>query len=187
MTAIKKWIKGLFHAPKCEKVSDQSLSRIMLSSVLGILICGICLAGLTWAWFSSSVTSTANHITAANFSVSVEFRQGGSVIAPVMENGCYKLDIGENSGDYTVTVTAEGSATTGYCTVELIFSDQTTNTYHTIQLDPAGGDGRPKSVEFTVHVSNVSYLKMTPQWGTYANPDNEVLIGNSTSEVREIP
>lgn len=129
------------------------------------------------------MTGTASNITAANFSVSVEFRQDGSVIAPDMVDGFYKL----NSGHYTVTVTAEGSATTGYCKVELILSDQTTNTYHTIQLDPAGGDGRPKSVAFTVHVSNVSYLKMTPQWGTYAKPDGEVLIGNSTSEVREIP
>ncbi len=178
MTAIKRWIKSLFYVPKYAKVSDKSFSRIMFFSVFGILICGICLAGLTWAWFSSNVTSTANHITAADFSVRVEVKQSESVIVPENENGSYKL----NSGDYTVTVTAGGSATTGYCKVTL---DQIS--YHTVQLYPTGGDGRPQSVTFTVNASGDSDLTITPQWGTYAKPENEELIGNSKDDIKVLP
>ena len=108
MKHSKRLFSGLFYVPKYEKVSEKAFLRIMLSSIFGILICGICLAGLTWAWFTSSISSTANTITAADFSVGVEFKQNESVIEPVIENESYKL----NSGTYTVTVTASGSATT---------------------------------------------------------------------------
>lgn len=183
MKHSKRLWSSLFYVPKYEKVSDKAFLRIMLSSVFGILLCWICLAGLTWAWFSSAATSTANNITAANFSVGVEFKKNESVIEPEIENESYKL----NSGTYTVIVKADGSATTGYCKVELKLSDNNINTYHTVQLYPAGGDGRLQSVKFTVNVSNISYLKITPQWGTYAKPDDEVLIGNSEDDINTLP
>lgn len=182
MEHLKKIFNSLFYVPKHEKVSDISFSRIILSSVLGISLCIICLAGLTWAWFTSSVTSSANTITAADFSVEIEFKQNESVIQPETQNESYEL----NNGEYEVTVTASGTVSTGYCKVELKLSD-TTTTYHTIQLYPAGGDGKPKSVEFTVDVSNISYLKITPQWGTYAKQDGEALIGESEEDIKTIP
>lgn len=180
MKHSKRLFSSLFYVPKYEKVSEKAFLRIMLSSVFGILFCGICLAGLTWAWFTSSISSAANTITAADFSVGVEFKQNESVIEPVIENESYKL----NSGTFTVTVTADESATatTGYCTVEL-----GSNTYHTIQLYPAGGEGKPQSVKFSVSVSDGSHLAITPQWGTYAKPDDEVLIGNSENDIDTLP
>lgn len=182
MRTVKRWVKEWLYVPKYEKVSDRFLSRIMLSSVLGMLICGICLVELTWAWFSSSVTSAANNITAANFSVQIVFMQNGSVIEPAIENGSYKL----NSGDYTVTVKADGSATTGYCKVDLKLSVNSINTYHTVQLYPAGEDGKPQSVEFTINASDGSYLIITPQWGTFANTQNEQLIGDTQTGLSSI-
>lgn len=164
MKHSKRLFSSLFYVPKYEKVSEKAFLRIMLSSIFGILICGICLAGLTWAWFTSSISSTANTITAADFSVGVEFKQNESVIEPAIENESYKL----NSGTYKVTITASGSATTGYCTVELKLSDNNEKIYHTIQLYPAGGEGKPQSVEFSVSVSDGSLLAITPQWGTCA-------------------
>lgn len=177
MKHSKRFWSDLFYVPKYEKVSDKAFLRIMLSSVFGILLCGICLAGLTWAWFTSSISSTANTITAADFSVGVEFKQDESVIEPVIENESYKL----NSGTYTVTVTASGTATTGYCTVKF-----GSNTYHTIQLYPAGEDGKPQSVEFTVKVSDGSLLTITPQWGTFAKRQSESLIGDSQNGLSSI-
>lgn len=164
MKHSKRLFSGLFYVPKYEKVSEKAFLRIMLSSIFGILICGICLAGLTWAWFTGSVSSTANTITAADFSVGVEFKQNELVIEPAIENESYKL----NSGTYKVTITASGSATTGYCTVELKLSDNNEKIYHTIQLYPAGGEGKQQSVEFTVSVSDGSHLAITSQWGTCA-------------------
>lgn len=180
MKYLKNIFNSLFYVPKHEKVSDISFSRIILSSILGISLCIICLAGLTWAWFSSSVTSGANNITAADFTVGIECKQNETVVQP--ENESYKL----NSGEYKVTVTASGTVSTGYCKVELKLSDNNTKTYHTIQLYPAGGDGKLQSVEFSVKVSDISYLKITPQWGTYAKQEGEALIGNSQDDIKTL-
>ncbi|MGN0492543.1 MAG: LysM peptidoglycan-binding domain-containing protein [Acutalibacteraceae bacterium] len=179
MKHSKHLLSSLFYVPKYEKVSDKAFLRIMLSSVFGILICGICLAGLTWAWFSSAVTSTANNITAAKFTVNINVTAEGTAapLSPKEENGGYTYDELTADKKYTVTVTADGSATatTGYCTVKL---DGTT--YHTIQLYPAGGDGKPQSVAFTVQGSELTII---PQWGTFGTTTGESLIGNGLSSI----
>ena len=164
--------------PKHEKVSDTLFLRIILSSVFGILICGISLAGLTWAWYSGSVTSTANNITAAEFSVTTTFKNNnGDTVNPTLTNGSYTLD----SGDYTVTVSATGTASTGYCKVE--FDGQT---YYTVQLFTNAESGT-QSATFTVNATANSKLTITPQWGTYAKSEDEVLIGNSEDDIDTLP
>lgn len=165
------------YIPKNEKISDKAFSRTIVSSLLGIFICGICLAGLTWAWFSSGVTNTASKITSADFSVEIKFKQGESVIEPSIEDGFYKL----NSGNYTVTLTASGTASTGYCKVEL-----NENTYHTVQLFTTPTEEKPQSVTFTVNATTDSKLKITHQWGTYANTAKKALIGSEAKEDRTV-
>ena len=167
-----------------DKVSDKSLSRIILSSIAGILICGVCLASLTWAWFSSSVTSISNNITTASFSPRFKFQQNETGSHPVeVGDGSYQL----NGGEYTVTITAYGSASTGYCNVKLKLSDNDIYTYHTVQLYPEDGSGgSPSTVKFTVNATNTFYLTVTSQWGTYAKPEGEALIGNSEGDIAVI-
>lgn len=173
MKHSKSFWSDLFYVPKYEKVSDKAFLRMMLSSVFGILLCGICLAGLTWAWFTSSISSAANTITAADFSVKISIN--GS--EDLSDSGVYNL-----SGNSTVTVKAVGSATTGYCKVE--FGGKT---YYTVPLF-TDAQSDTHSVEFTVHASEASTLTITPQWGTCAvepkaeNPH----IGNQNQAKPEI-
>ena len=169
MKHSKRLFSSLFYVPKYEKVSDVSFSRIIVSSVLGILLSIFCLAGLTWAWFSGSSSSAANSITAAEFKVKVKIN--GSEITSA--DGKYTLNQTEN----TVTVTADGSATTGYCIVK--FGG---NTYHTIQIFKVPAEKKPQSVTFTVNSVVGAELEIIPQWGTYAKPDSETLI-DANSEI----
>ena len=184
MKHSKRFWSDLFYVPKYEKVSDKAFSRIMLSSVFGILLCGICLAGLTWAWFSSTVTSTANTITAAKFTVDISVIEEGATtpLSPTEENGGYKYVGLTADKKYTVTVTASGTVSTGYCTVKLGSA-----TYHTIQLYPAGGEGKPQSVDFTVDAAQDLVLTITPQWGTFAKEQSERLIGDTPNGLSIIP
>lgn len=163
MKHSKRLFSSLFYVPKYEKVSDVSFSRIIVSSVLGILLSIFCLAGLTWAWFSGSSSSAANSITAAEFKVKVTIN--GSEITSA--NGKYTLNQTVN----TVTVTADGSATTGYCKVK--FGE---NTYHTIQIFKVPAEGKPQSVTFTVKSVAGAELEIIPQWGTCADDNIETLI-----------
>ena len=163
MKHSKRLFSSLFYVPKYEKVSDVSFSRIIVSSVLGILLSIFCLAGLTWAWFSGSSSSAANSITAAEFKVKVKIN--GSEITSA--DGKYTLNQTVN----TVTVTADGSATTGYCKVN--FGE---NTYHTIQIFKVPAEKKPQTVTFTVKSVEGAELEIIPQWGTYADDNNETLI-----------
>lgn len=170
MKHSKRFWSDLFYVPKYEKVSDKAFLRMMLSSVFGILLCGICLAGLTWAWFTSSITSTANTITAADFSVKISIN-GSEALS---DSGVYNL-----SGNSTVTVKAVGSATTGYCKVE--FGGKV---YYTV---PLFTNSKSDTVKFTVDASVYSELKITPQWGTLANTQRKSIIGDTQNGLSSIP
>ena len=188
MKHSKRLFSSLFYVPKYEKVSEKAFLRIMLSSIFGILICGICLAGLTWAWFTSSISSTANTITAAKFTVNISVieKETNTPLTRTEEDGAYKYGLTAGK-KYTVTVKASGSATTGYCKVELKLSDNNIKTYRTIQLYPAGGQGKPQSVDFTVDAAQDLVLTITPQWGTFAKEQSERLIGDTPNGLSIIP
>lgn len=71
MKQIEQQNKRVSPSPQKGAITERGLFRLMLPSLLGILLCSTCLAGLTWACFSDSVTSSANTITAATFTVEV--------------------------------------------------------------------------------------------------------------------
>ena len=188
MKQAKKLFSGLLYVPKHGKVSDKEFTRIMISSVLGIMLCVICLAGLTWAWFSGSVSSAANNITAASFNIQIDVNVKGTktTVSPTVENGIYSFSL-ENNKAYDVKIKAGGTATTGYC--EVLFGK---NVYHTIQIFNISDESksgsllstdRPQEINFTVNATESTLLlKIVPQWGSYAIAKGEKLIGNENSE-----
>ena len=78
MKQIEQQNKRVSPSPQKGAITERGLFRLMLPSLLGILLCSTCLAGLTWAYFSDSVTSSANTITAATFTVDVTIEETGS-------------------------------------------------------------------------------------------------------------
>ena len=188
MKQAKKLFSGLLYVPKHGKVSDKEFTRIMISSVFGIMLCVICLAGLTWAWFSGSVSSAANNITAASFNIQIDVNvKGTKITVPhTVENGIYSFYL-ENNKAYDVKIKAGGTATTGYC--EVLFGK---NVYHTIQIFNISDESnsgsilstdRPQEINFTVNATESTLLlKIVPQWGSYAIAKGEKLIGNENSE-----
>ena len=49
-----------------EKLSDKAFARLFLTSILGILVCIICLCSTTYAWFTGSVQVDSNKIQTAD-------------------------------------------------------------------------------------------------------------------------
>ena len=93
---MKQWKKSLLYTPKHTKPADKNLMRLLVPSIVGILICMVCLSGTTWAWFSASVQTGAQTITAANFNVEVAIDP-----TPVISEGG-KYTLTRNTA-YTVT------------------------------------------------------------------------------------
>ena len=154
---MKQWLKRITHTlyvPKHQKPTDDNILRLLMPSVVGIVICMVCLADSTWAWFSASFQTAPQTITAANFAVtvSIENDKGQSVEA---QNGQYNLTAGV---EYTVTLTAGGNAPSGgYCIVEGGEKPQ-----YTAQMLPE------KELKFTLIPKETANYAFTAVWGSYS-------------------
>lgn len=68
---MKQWLKAIVYTPKYTKPTDENILLLLLPSFVGILICMACLAGTTWAWFSTGVQTQPQTIMAASFDIVV--------------------------------------------------------------------------------------------------------------------
>ncbi len=69
-------IKELFTVPDGKKITEKTLSKVLLSSICGILLCMACLAGTTWAWFSVSIENIENVVQIGTADVKVVVNGG---------------------------------------------------------------------------------------------------------------
>lgn len=164
-------IRSVLYMPKHTKPTDENIGRLLLPSVVGTLICMACLAGTTWAWFSASVTTPPQMLTAANYEVEVSVNDAPAIPA---ENGRYRLEPGSN----TVKLTAVGSASSGYC--KIIFGGDTENPYYTPQFPNPEEPTPTAEFIFTVNVAAETEMVVIPTWGTYTGKD---VIGDATLEL----
>lgn len=178
MKKIKQVFMQFFYIPKHNKISDKVFHRVILTSVFGMLMCAICLAGLTWAWFSDSTSGTAEALNTSKFGIDAEITVAGTEgsSAPIYadDDGVYSLDGGKT---YTVNLTATGDASTGYCVVTLNGVD-----YYTTQMVPGS------YLTFTINctdLTDAASLVITPKWMTYSgySADAVDLIGKNVSEI----
>lgn len=155
----------LFYKPKHQNVQKRTDGtwHIIAPSLIGVCLCAVCLYGTSWAWFTSTQSSSVANIRAATYSVTVTVKKDG-VDTTVTEKGG-EFTISLESGNYEITVTANGTADNGYCTVTLCGK-----TYHTPQIK------KDTPFTFTVSTQQKSDLTITPQWGSYVSNENITVI-----------
>lgn len=134
--------------------TETNLTKILLPSVLSILLCMTLLCGMTWAWFASTQSTPAATIQAATYHIDVVAKNGETVLT-AGQNGKYPLAAGVS---YTVTLTASGNASKGYCKVTL--PDNTV--LRTAQIAPKN------SLTFTLTLTSDGNVSFSPEWGTYS-------------------
>ena len=109
---MKQWFQSVFFRSGRDNPTDKNILRLLMPSAVGIVLCMVCLAGTTWAWFSASIKSPPQTITAANYDIAVAVTDEAG--APVALD--QPLEAGRA---YTVTLTAGGTAPSGgYCVVK---------------------------------------------------------------------
>ena len=150
---MKQWIKSVLYIPKHQKPTDENILRLLLPSLMGIVICMICLAGSTWAWFTANVQTKPQAIAAANYEIEVTI-DGEPVAAPI------SLQAGQI---YKITLTAGGTAAEfgGYCKVE---GDGKTR--YTEQMLPG------ETLTFTLIPDSDGMYTFTAVWGKYSGEAN---------------
>lgn len=134
--------------------AETNLTRILLPSVLSILLCMTLLCGMTWAWFASTQSTPAATIQAATYHIDVVAKNGETVLT-AGQDGKYSLAAGVA---YTVTLTASGNASKGYCKVTL----PDNSVLRTAQIAPKN------SLTFTLTLTNGGNVSFSPEWGTYS-------------------
>ena len=169
-----RWLIKMFYNTGNEKVTEKIFLRAMISSVLGIILCTVCLAGMTWAWFSDSVTSHSSNITSASFSVKVTVNKGIDNTEIPLTNGKYELGSNEK---YKVTLKATGSASTVYCKVNI------NGVIYTARLNP-NSNNAPFIFEIDCSAKSAT-VTFTPTWSNSGSSENSnALPSNDTIEVK---
>lgn len=143
-----------------EKLSDKAFARLALTSILGILVCIICLCSTTYAWFTGSVQVNNNTLKAADAClISVSVYKDGTEETIIDTDHSVTL---ECEGTYTVTLTLPKESASGY--LILTISGQV---YYSDYLQR--NDERDQTLTFTLNITTAKSVTFTAHWGIYSN------------------
>ncbi len=140
--------------------ADKNFVSLLTPSIFGILLCTVCLAGSTFAWFSSSETSGIQQVEAANYAVySVVSEKTDEGAAPIVDfvDEIRTLEAGKV---YELRLEVGGNATSGYCVILL-----DGNRYLTEPLLP--GD----VLTLTLMTETEATLSVVGSWGSASRSD----------------
>lgn len=183
---MKRRRKSLNHTRQQNETMDYSFSRSLFLSVIGLLICMVCLVSTTWAWFTVSIEGKGGMIKAANYDIEVTVTTNDVTTNDGAESADTDSNVVVGQGkdyqlqgntEYVVTLKAAGTATTGYCVVKV--GD---TVYHTVQI--AQGD----TLSFHLIPAADSNVSFTAQWGIYSGTPEiteGMPIGNLVSSSEE--
>ena len=130
---------------KGEAAAESSIWKMLLPSFLGIIVCTICLAGMTWAWFTSGVQSQST-ISAKEYSLNemITVQNAKSGALEKSADGNYTL--AENT-TYVVKLTPSVAPKSGgYCMLRITPADGSEAVYYTQALKA--------ETEFSFTISN---------------------------------
>lgn len=137
---------------KAERLRSDTLRAMLLPPILCAALCLVCLCGLSWAWFTVSISAGTSSVSGAQYSVSATVTNGETPVAP--ENGGFALSA---NTEYSVSLTAEGTASTGFCVITL--TGGTTQTLTTAQI------ARGETLGFKLIPESDTTLTVVAHWG----------------------
>ena len=103
---------------KGEAAAESSVWKMLLPSFLGIIVCTICLAGMTWAWFTSGVQSQST-ISAKEYSLNETITVQNAKSGALEKSADGNYTLAENT---TYVVKLKPSVTPkngGYCMLKI--------------------------------------------------------------------
>lgn len=148
------------HNKYIDAITDKAFSRLVVTSILGIFVCIVCLCSTTFAWFSDNAPSAGNHVTMAEeckLSVTVVRESDGSALENI-ESGV-ELVAGET---YSVTLSLPAGSASGYCII-----DANGNSYYTDYI-ARHSEVEDKVVTFDLTVEETQTVTFTTRWGIYS-------------------
>ena len=182
-------MKGFFDC-KDEKITEKAFLQSVIISVVGFLLCIVVLCTMTYAWFSSETSSTANTLMSGSFDVTISVSEveDGVAAASTIEaesNNEGKYSYTLDAGTYEICLTlTEGSNVKGYCVVK-IGSDEERHTDAIIGENTANVEAADITNPFTfkITLTEETTVILEPRWGIAAVSDiqNGMVIDMTSS------
>ena len=149
-------IKELFFGSKQDKLTDKAFTQSIAVSVISILVCVVALCSVTWAWFSSEISSSSSDIKSAYCDVNVTVVSEDSKLESIGGKYSFLKDKA-----YKIQISATGTAETAYCILKIDGVD-----YYTAQIPTQ------TSIEFTLQFdAEATKVEIIRCWGTSSVPD----------------
>ena len=146
-----------------DKLSDKASARLMISCVLGILVCMVCLCSTTYAWYNDSVSTAGNEIkVATDCLLEMTLSCDGEIIDGIEEG--VELEAGKT---YTMKLLLPANTASGYC---VITSEELS--YRTDYI-ARHEDSVAHEISFSLSVATTRVVTFTPRWGLYVG-DSDV-------------
>ena len=168
---------------KRDKLTDKAFTRLIITSVLGILVCIVCLCSATWAWFSAAVSADGNKVRAGKFDLTVSVADQSDSQLQITENADGKrVCTFEDAGTYTVSLkmTDDTTVTKGFC---IIYVGE--DTYYTASIN---AETDPFTFTLDVKEAGASVI-FSPAWGSPSELDlvdmDEVLTIGESDAIEE--
>lgn len=158
----KRLWRALFHTPKhAQKPERQAPMRVSVS-LLTMLACCAVLCASSLAWFNDAQAASVASIQAASYSLTVKADGSDESITS------YTFTVDDNNTK-TFTITASGTASTGYCEIKV-----GEKIYRTVAITPN------ESLALTIAADAGIDITFTAVWGTYSPTGDETLYGGET-------
>lgn len=176
---MKKRNNRNLYVPESGQIPESDgIIRLLAPSFIGIIVCAVCLVGLTMAWFSSNVEIQTNRIDTSVFvpaQIMVKDMATRTSVAP--SGGKYVLKKGKKY-DIVLNGNAELGKASGYGIITLRKTDDSEETK--LYTVPIKYDGTSKylSVDFYLQASDDCNMEISFGWGD--NPNSATVESNRT-------
>lgn len=162
-------------------ITEERLKAVLLPSFLSIILSVILLCGMTWAWFETTKAGSTEPIRTAEYGMTVTVSKGGvAEIGGDYGNGGKRYILAADI-DYTVVLTATGTAKTGFCIMSFPAENAegitVTKELYSAQM-PSGS-----SITFTFRLTKATEVNFMPQWGTSARSEAPDIENGKTISV----
>lgn len=154
--------------------AESSVWKMLLPSFLGIIVCTICLAGMTWAWFTSGVQSQST-ISAKEYSLNETITVQNAKSGALEKSADGKYTLAENTMYVVKLKPSVTPKSGGYCMLKITPADGSEAVYYTQPLEAE------HEVSFKISNGNkTATCQLIAAWG---EPDvsktaNKKLIGS---------
>ena len=169
---VRKVYSFFFHRARHAKkeAKGDGVLHILAPSVIGACLCAVCLCGMSWAWFTTSVGTGTQTITASSYVMS----------NTVLCNGIEQSGVSYTftSGTYFVTLNTVGTDNaTGYCKMKI--GD---TVYYTDQISANG------TFTFSIEADGTVDVVLIPSWGNCATrTEANRICGGATVQAEGAP